>query len=303
MQASTSLLVPKDNLSRISGWNQTLQGAMGILAPMAAALLLDFLPMQGILLIDIATALIAILPLLFVTIPQPVLPTEQPVLSSARDLWCDVKQGFQYLSHWKGMLYLIVIATILNFLLNPGYTFTPLLVTDYFKLGALELSILEAVFSVGMIAGGLVLGAWGGFRKKITTILLGILGMAASTALVAVAGENQFYLALVGMCGSGFMMPIVNGPISAVLQTHVEPDIQGRIFTLVSSLSTGMLPLSMLVAAPVAEWIGIRGWLALAAAACFLIGLSGFFIPELHNLENPEYQPKNLRHQDFSEDQ
>ncbi len=176
MQASTSLMVPKEKLSSISGWNQTLQGAMGILAPMAAALLLDVLPMQGILAIDIITAFIAITPLLFVTIPQPVQISDQPILSGARDLLRDVKQGFQYLSHWKGMLYLIAIATILNFLLNPGYTFTPLLVKDYFNLGAFELSLIEAMFSIGMIAGGLVLGAWGGFKKKILTILVGILG-------------------------------------------------------------------------------------------------------------------------------
>jgi DHA3 family macrolide efflux protein-like MFS transporter len=47
MQASHSLMVPKDQLSRISGINQTLQGAQGILAPMIAALLVDVLPMQG----------------------------------------------------------------------------------------------------------------------------------------------------------------------------------------------------------------------------------------------------------------
>lgn len=303
MQASTSLLVPKGSLARISGWNQTLQGAMGILAPMAAALLLDFLPMQGILAIDILTALMAILPLLFVTIPQPVPLADRPILSGVRDLWRDVKEGFQYLSHWKGMLYLIAAATILNFLLNPGYTFTPLLVTDYFKLGAFELSLIEAVFSIGMITGGLVLGAWGGFRKKIVTILAGILGIAGSTAMIAAAGADQFYAALVGMSLSGFMMPIVNGPIYAVLQSHVEPDIQGRVFTLVSSLSTAMLPLSMLVAAPVAEWIGIRGWLALAAAGCFVIGAGGFLIPELINLEDPHYQPQDLRNQDLSQDQ
>ena len=303
MHASTSMLVPKDSLSRVSGWNQTLQGAMGIVAPMAAALLLDILPMQGILAIDVTTAIIAVIPLLFVTIPQPVPDTEKPILSGARDLFRDVKQGFQYLTRWKGLLYLTLASTILNFLLNPGYTFTPLLVTDYFGLGAFELSLVEAVFSIGMIIGGLVLGAWGGFKKKIITILAGIMGIAGSTILIAAAGVDQFYLAIVGMSLSGFMMPIVNGPIYAVMQSEVELDIQGRVFTLVSSLSTAMMPLSMLVAAPVAEWIGIRGWLALAAAGCFLIGVGGLFVPALVNLEDPTYKPKNLRHQDLGQDQ
>lgn len=303
MQASTSLLVPQDNLSKISGLNQTLQGAMGILAPMAAALLLDVMPMQGILAMDVITAVIAILPLLFVTIPQPILAAQQPILNSARDLWRDVKKGFHYLVQWKGMLYLIAAATILNFLLNPGFTFTPLLVTDYFKLGAFELSLMEAVFSAGMIIGGLVLGVWGGFKKKINTILTGILGIAVSTAAIAAAGDEQFYLAVAGMAVTGFAMPITNGPIYAVLQAHVEPEIQGRVFTLVNSLTTAMMPLSMLVAAPVAEWIGIRGWLAVASAGCFIISIGGFFIPELMNLENPQYQSPKLSHQKLGQDQ
>ena len=170
-------------------------------------------------------------------------------------------------------------------------------------MGAFELSLVEAVFSIGMIIGGLVLGAWGGFKKKIITILAGIMGIAGSTTLIAAAGVDQFYLAIVGMSLSGFMMPIVNGPIYAVMQSEVELDIQGRVFTLVSSLSTAMMPLSMLVAAPVAEWIGIRGWLALAAAGCFLIGVGGLFVPALINLEDPTYKPKNLRQQDLGQDQ
>jgi DHA3 family macrolide efflux protein-like MFS transporter len=303
MQASTTMLVPKDSLSRVSGWNQTLQGAMSILAPMAAALLLDLLPMQGILAIDIITALMAILPLLFVVIPQPILLADRPIMSGVRDLLRDVRQGFQYLSGWKGMLYMILAATILNFALNPGYTFMPLLVKDYFKMGAFELSLIDAVFGIGMIVGGLVLGAWGGFKKKVVTILAGIIGLSFSTLVVALAGSYQFYMAVAGLSVSGFMLPMANGPLAAVLQSNIEPDKQGRVFTLVGSLTNAMMPLSMLVAAPVAEWIGIRGWLGLAAGICFLIGAGGFLIPALLNLEDPRYQPQKLRHQDLSQNQ
>jgi len=292
MQASTSLMVPKDQLARISGMNQTLQGAQGILAPMAAALLLEVLPMQGILAIDIITALIAVAPLLIVTVPQPESSAAKGSLSGVRELFNDVREGLHYLLNWRGMFLLAIAATVLNFLLNPGFTFTPLLVTEHFKKGAIELSLIEAVFSLGMIAGGLVLSAWGGFRKKIITILTGILGIAVSTAIIAVARADQFPWAMAGMAITGFMLPITNGPISAIMQAHVEPDIQGRVLTMTNSLANAMMPLSMLAAAPVAEWIGIRGWLALASVGCFVIGIGCFFIPELMNVEN---QPREAR--------
>jgi len=293
MQSSTSLMVPKDQLARISGMNQTLQGILGILAPMTAALLLDILPMQGMLAIDILTALIAITPLLFVVIPQPVKNEGVTPYAGIGGLIRDVKEGFRYLANWKGMMVLTIAATLLNFLLNPGFTFTPLLVTQHFGKGAVELSLVEAVFSFGMIAGGIMLSVWGGFKRRIMTTLSGIMGIAVSTAIIAVAKPSEFLWAAAGMGITGFMMPITNGPISAIMQAHVEPEIQGRVFTMTNSLMSAMIPVSMLVAAPVAEWIGIRGWLALASAGCLVIGITCFCVPELMDVENPLSKKRN----------
>ncbi len=284
MQASTSLLVPKKHLARVSGINQMLHGALGILAPLAAALLLEWLPMHAILSIDVISAMIAISTLFLVVIPQPEVQA-RTLLSGASGLWQDVRAGFQYLMRWRGMLILVIGATALNFLLNPGFTFTPLLVTQHFERGVLELSLIEAVFGLGMIAGGLLLGIWGGFKRQVITILSGVLGMAVGTSLVALARADQFVLAVVGMALTGFMMPITNGPLYAILQTNVDAHMQGRVFTLMESMLSAMLPLSMLTAAPVAEWIGIRGWLGLGAAGCFILGASGFFIPALMLVE------------------
>jgi DHA3 family macrolide efflux protein-like MFS transporter len=284
LQASISLLVPKDQLSRISGLNQTLRGTLGILAPVFAALLLDYFPMFGILSIDVLTAILAISPLLIVVIPQPA-KSEPDDTGQPFRIWQDVKFGFRYLYNWKGMFYLALAATLLNFLLNPGFTFTPLLVTGYFEKGAIELSAIESAFSAGMILGGMVLSTWGGFKKNIITTLLGILGLSFGTALIAFTPSNKFFLAVQGMAITGLMQPMANGPLFAIMQAHVDPQIQGRVFSMLESMVSAMMPVSMLIAAPVAEWIGIRGWLMFGAAGCLVIGLGGFLIPSLMNIE------------------
>ena len=69
-QASTSLMVPKEQLSRVAGFNQSLQDLVGILAPLGA-LLFEVLPIQYILAIDVATAFLEIIPLLVIAVPQP----------------------------------------------------------------------------------------------------------------------------------------------------------------------------------------------------------------------------------------
>src|SRR5215216_7140935 len=71
MSASTPLMVPKEQLTRINGLNQALQGVNSLAAPPLGALLLGILTTQGVLLIDVGTAMLAILPLLFIPIPQP----------------------------------------------------------------------------------------------------------------------------------------------------------------------------------------------------------------------------------------
>lgn len=285
LQASISLLVPKDQLSRIAGLNQTLRGTLGILAPVFAALLLDYLPMFGILSVDVLTAILAISPLLVVVIPKPEKKSFDDSEKPMRII-DDVKFGFRYLYNWKGLFYLALAATLLNFLLNPGFTFTPLLVTEYFGKGAIELSAIESAFSAGMILGGMILSAWGGFRKNIITTLLGILGLAFGTALIALTPSNMFFLAVIGMAISGLMQPMANGPLFAIMQAHVEPEIQGRVFSMLESMVSAMMPISMLIAAPVAEWIGIRGWLLFGAVGCLVIGAGGFFVPALMNIED-----------------
>lgn len=284
MQASTSLLVPKKNLAKIAGFNQTLRGLLGIISPVAAALLLETASIFVVLLIDVVTALIAILPLLFVDIPQPEKPEEEPIISLSK-IFMEIKDGYTYLVKWKGLFYLALAAAGLNFLLHPGFTFTPLLVTKHFGKGPFEYSLIESVFSIGMILGGILLSIWGGFEKNIFTTLSGILGLAGGTIMVALAPSNKFMLAVVGMAIAGFMQPIANGPILAIIQANVEPHIQGRIFSLLESMVSAMMPLSMLVAAPVAEWIGVRGWLMVGGIGCLVIGIGGFFTPPLLSIE------------------
>ena len=69
--ASTVLMVPEQHLTRIQGLNQALMGGLNIIGAPLGALLLEIMPMQGILAIDIVTAMIAIGVLIFIKVPQP----------------------------------------------------------------------------------------------------------------------------------------------------------------------------------------------------------------------------------------
>jgi DHA3 family macrolide efflux protein-like MFS transporter len=283
MSASTPLMVPKEQLTRINGLNQALQGVNSLVAPPVGALLLGLLPTQGILLIDVGTALLAILPLLFLSVPQPTRPEGQPGVRA--NLFKDVRDGLAYIRTIPGLTTIIFMALFLNFLLVPSGALVPLLVTKHFGKGAIELGLMESVMGVGIISGGVLLSIWGGFKKKILTTLIGIIGLGIGVMLTGLASANLFVLALVGNLVLGFMIPMANGPVGALMQSIVRPDMQGRVTSLINSGASAIAPLGLLIAGPFSDWLGIRVWFWAGGILCVLIAASGFFIPIIMNIE------------------
>jgi DHA3 family macrolide efflux protein-like MFS transporter len=284
MQASTTLMVPREHYSRIAGINQAVRGALNIIAAPLGALLMSLVQFYQVVAVDVVTAVIAITPLLFIQIPQPVHEDAGSILTPARILK-DIGEGFKYLKAWKGLLYLLLVAAMLNFFLAPAGTLMPLLVTRYFGKGVWELSILESTLGIGTVAGGLILGAWGGFKKRIITVLSGVIGLGLGVCVLGLAPANAFSLAVIGCAFLGFMVPIANGPLQAIMQSTVPPEMQGRVMGVTGSVSSAMMPLSMVAAAPVAELLGIRTWFWAGGLLVMLIGGMGFFVPAIMTLE------------------
>ena len=332
MQASTSLMVPDRHLTRVAGLNQTMQGALNVIGPPLGAMLLAVLPFQGIMLMDVGTALFAILPLFFVRIPQPRQALVEPgdgregeiprfarndkpgdgregeiprcarndkpgdgrvgeIPRCARNdrgkpsLWSDVRQGLRYVWGWPGLLAIMIMATILNFVINPAFSLMPLLVTDHFKGGALQLGWLESAWGVGLVVGGLVLSTWGGFRRRVYTSLTGLVVQGVGIMLLGLTPANALWLAVAAMFLAGAMNALVNGPLFAVLQGSVAPEMQGRVFTVVMSMSAAAWPLSLAVAGPIADLVGVRPWYVVGGAVAVIMGLGAFFVPVIVNVE------------------
>lgn len=285
MQASTSLMVPEKHLARVAGINQALRGSLNIVAPPLGALLMSVLKFYQVISVDVITAIIAIAPLLFIRIPQPV-RADAGVALTPKVLLQDVVEGFKYMKNWKGLLYLAFLAAMLNFLLAPAGTLMPLMVTQHFKAGVWELSALESSMGIGVVIGGLLLGVWGGFKSKIITSLTGVIGLGLGVLVFGLAPANGFWVGIVGMVLLGFMNPIANGPLQAIMQSKVAPEMQGRVMGTTGALCSAMMPLSMLVVAPVAELLGLRVWYWVGGSLTILIGVAALFIPSIMALDS-----------------
>jgi len=281
MQASTSLMVDADKLSKVAGLNQALMGLAAIVAPPLGVMLMDFFPLQWVLSVDVVTAAMAILPLTVIMIPRP----KNGDQKSGSTVVTDLVEGFRFIRGWTGLLIIVGVAMAFNFLIVPAISLTPLLVTGFFNGSSVQYAILETTMGLGMVAGGISLGVWGGFKKRIVTALLGSIGLGLGLGLVGLAPSNRFLVAVAGMAIAGLMNPIVNGSFFAIMQSTVPPEMQGRVIAIVMSGTAAMAPLGLAVAGPLAEVVGIRTWFILGGALIVVMGAIGFLVPAVMNIE------------------
>ncbi len=281
MQASTSLMVEDEMLSKVAGLNQALMGLAGIVAPPLGVLLMDFFPLQIVLVVDVITASLAILPLLAIKIPRP----GNGIRKTGASVLNDLRDGFAFIRNWTGLLIIMGVAMTFNFLIVPAISLTPILVTGHFAGDSVKYAILETTMGLGMVTGGVLLGVWGGFKRRITTALLGSVAMGIGVSLIGVAPSNVYILAVAGMALTGIMNPIVNGSFFAILQSTVPKEIQGRVMAILMSGTAAMAPLGLSVAGPLADVIGVRVWFLLGGVLIIVMGIIGFFVPAVVNIE------------------
>ncbi|HCB02595.1 MAG TPA: MFS transporter [Anaerolineae bacterium] len=279
--ASVVLLVPKDQLARVQGFNQALHGGLNIISAPLGAYLLEVLSMQGILYVDVSTAILAIVILLFFQIPQPEKSSNEP-----STFWQDFAAGFRYIMAWRGLVMLLGLVMVINFFYTATEPLTPLLIKNHFDGDASQLGLWLALFALGNILGGVILGVWGGFKKKVVTAQTGLALMGLTTVIVGLVKPDMFIIALIANTSMGLLLPIINGSYGATLQAVIKPEMQGRVFAFIMSAAMLVSPIALIVAGPFADSFGIQPWFIIAGLSCIAMGILGFFIPDVMNIEN-----------------
>ena len=287
MAASTSLMVPKKHYTRVSGLNQTIHGLLNLIGAPLGALLLSIMPLHGVMLVDVATAAFAVIPLLFIMVPQP---TQEHVAAiKTSSFLTNAREGLRFVLHWPGMLVLLAGASVFKVILIPAFNLAPLLVMNHFGGSAAELSLIEASVGLGMLMGGLALSVWGGFRKKVFTILLGLTGIGIASLLLGLTPAGMFWLAVVSVFVIGLMIAFTDAPISAIMQATVPPEMQGRVFGLLGSLFSLTTPIGLGIVALVGDAVDVRFWFQLGGAMCLLVAIVSFFIPAFRTIEEHKF--------------
>ncbi|MDR0600436.1 MAG: MFS transporter, partial [Treponema sp.] len=105
------------------------------------------------------------------------------------------------------------------------------------------------------MAGGVLIGMWGGFKNRIYTMALSCVLCGILAAGLGLA--TNFWLYLVIMALMGLSLPLYNAPSMVLLQTTVEPAFMGRVISVFTMVSSTMMPLGMVLFGPVSDIISI----------------------------------------------
>ncbi|MBL0939062.1 MAG: MFS transporter [Gemmatimonadaceae bacterium] len=259
--------VPPDQLTRINGIQSTIQSATFFGAPVLAGFLMSVWPLAWVFLLDVVTAAVAIAMLAFlVHVP----PHERAAKAEHVSYFEDLAAGFVYVRGHRFFLAYFAFVGGLLILVAPAAFLTPLQVTRTYGSDVWRLTAIEMVFSVGMMIGGALMAAWGGFRNRIHTMFLSTGIMGACTVLLGVM--PNFWVYLVPMGVFGLALPLYNAAAMVLVQEQSEPELLGRVMGVFTMLSMSMMPLGMLIFGPLAEVVRIE-WLLIATGAAMLLQL------------------------------
>jgi DHA3 family macrolide efflux protein-like MFS transporter len=285
MMASTTLMVPKEHLTRIGGMNRILNGLLRIIVPPAGALLIEVFTIESVLLLDIATAAVAIA-LLFVTpVPQPAATHQTEKRPS---VLAETRQGLRFVHQHPSLFYVVMTCTMANVFLGPALSFKPLLITQIFGGGPLQLSYMSSITGLGIIAGGLIMGSWTGFRRKLIISGLGWAGVGVFYVIISLLPGQAFAILLICSFAIGLTSAIGGAPLDAYYQTTVPPEYQGRVFAVLSMLDNLTVPFGLILAAILGGRVPLRIWFLLVGISHAVLGIGWQFSRRIRQAEEPE---------------
>jgi len=243
--ASIPLLVAKGQLGRANGMVQLNNGLSTVAAPLIAGVLLAAFDLPGVLVVDLATFVVALVTLALVRFPRP----DRHAETSTETIRGDAIAGWRWVKDRPGLFGLLWVFAGTNVTLS----FTNVLLFPLVLAFASEASAgtVVSIAGLGIVSGSIAASAWGGPRRR-------ILGMMVSVTIgglfVALTGVHAavWSIAAAAFCFMA-IIPIVNTTSAVLWQVKVPPALQGRVVSIRRMISQAISPIAILSAGPLAD--------------------------------------------------
>jgi len=287
LSAALSAMLDKKDYARASGMMSLAESLAGVGAPVLAAALLKPVGLAGIFALDLLGGLAAVATLLRVPIPNPGLEAKEKTSFLEEALF-----GFRFIWQRPSLLGLQLMFFGVNFLTTLAATVMPAMVLAKTGLSESALALVRSASGLGGVAGGLFLSVWGGPKRRVHGVFLGMALSSLALALMGVVEGPTAWAFLAFM--DAFFIPLLNGSNQAIWQAKVPLVVQGKVFAARRMIAWFATPLAMLLSGPLADRVfgprlgqgeGIALMLLLFGGLGVLWGLSGYLLPKVRGVE------------------
>ena len=243
-------IIPPSHLSSIQGINQTINATLMLVSPAVGGLLLGTISLAWIMLIDVITALLAVIIMWQIKVPTPA--------DAGKDYSTivEMRYGLLYTIQHSQLKLLILSYGAFFFLVTPAAVLSPLLIARTFGDEVWRLTANEFAWSGMSIFGGLFITWRGEFINKSKAIALCILLWGILFGLMGIAGNFSIFLILIG--AAGFLLPIFTTTVTVFIQKEADPQVLGRVFSIFQIIASSALPLAILLFGPLAEIVSVE---------------------------------------------
>lgn len=257
-------LLPKDKLLAGNSFSSSLSRTSELIGLSAAGALIALIGIAGTIAVDAATFILSAAVIGFMRNPEEAGRTgkrddfkEKPDLIRKKNVFGDMLEAMAFIRKHPLLFTTVLFSAFINFCLTPINVLQPVYVKESLGAGAGGMSILGSALLIGMIAGGLWLGNYGGRFRKSTLILSGTLLLGAgygSLYLPAMLPGLQMETAGLCMAVIGFAVSLSGTPLSTYVMEVTPKEMLGRIGSLVAVLCTAAMPLGSFITGWVAKY-------------------------------------------------
>jgi MFS family permease len=305
--AAITLMLPKEQYARANGMMEMAGSASMVFAPLLAGALIGPLGLAGLLIIDLASAAVAIGALLVIHVPQPA--QTEAGREAAGSFFKEAAYGFRYIFARPSLLGLQAVFLVGNFFAGLAYAVMAPMILGRTGNNQLVFGSVQSAGAIGGVIGAVGMSTWGGFKRRVHGVLLGWFCSSLLGQVVLGLGRGLAVWA-VGSFVWTLFNPLINASNQAIWQAKVAPDVQGRVFTARQFIAWLVLPVTQLLAGPLADrvlepamadggrLVPLFGWLVgtgagagigllfvLTGVMAAVVGLGGYLFSVVRNAE------------------
>lgn len=242
-KSSVTDIVDEDAYSRAVGLMQLSETSRFLISPILAGFLLHFIAIEEILLIDMATYLIAAVVVVRV---KKKLPKRKFIVNKERFI-TDFINGFKYTFSQEKLVWLLFVTSFITFAVGILQSLMGPMILAFSD--SKTLGLVQSISAVGLIVSSFFIGVYCETKEqtKILSISLAFGGLfyalfGTSTNLIILIVTGFFFFAT---------LPFINTSLDVLIRKNVENQMQGRVWSIVSLISQ----LGMIIAFSIAGFL------------------------------------------------